>query len=315
MAITEIFKQMQAADTIIIHRHVNPDPDALGSSGGLQAVLQTAWPKKRILLAGGNPGNLAWLKTMDTVTEADYEGALVVVVDTANVERIDGADAALNLGAQVVKIDHHPNDDPYGAINWVRPEVSSTSELIIDFAHANDLTINQEAARLLYAGMVGDTGRFMFKNTSEHTMAVAGEMMAKGIDFAAINNRMNQLTLAQARLQGYVFEHMVLQDEAAITVISQTLIHELGLAQDEVGAAVGTMGRLAEVRAWILFIELPEGGYRARLRSKGPVINELAKRHGGGGHPQASGANAKDQAEINQMLTELVELVATDNRK
>ena len=55
-------------------------------------------------------------------------------------------------------------------------------------------------------------------------------------------------------------------------------------------------------------MEQEDGHYRIRLRSKGPTINGLAKNHDGGGHPLASGAKAKDEAEINQVIDELNQL-------
>ncbi len=104
----------------------------------------------------------------------------------------------------MIKIDHHPNDDPYGDLNWVLPEASSTSEIIIDIVNDSQgrLQFNDAAARVLYAGMVGDTGRFMFDSTSPHTMNCAAQMMTFDIQHAKINQRMNEITLEQAKLQG-----------------------------------------------------------------------------------------------------------------
>ena len=44
---------------------------------------------------------------------------------------------------------------------------------------------------------------------------------------------------------------------------------------------------------------------RVRLRSKGPVINGLAKNYNGGGHPLASGATAYSWEEADQVIEEL----------
>ena len=65
---------------------------------------------------------------------------------------------------------------------------------------------------------------------------------------------------------------------------------------------------------WGIFVEQEEGYFRCRLRSKGPAINEVAKRHHGGGHPLASGANAKDRAEIAEILTEFEALAIEWNQ-
>ncbi|MCI1986745.1 MAG: bifunctional oligoribonuclease/PAP phosphatase NrnA [Lactobacillus sp.] len=310
MNLEAILDHIEEAETIIIHRHVNPDPDALGSQGGLAASIQAAYPQKKVFLAGEGVGNLDWLSTMDQVPDAAYANALVITVDTADTPRV--SDQRFNTGKFLIKIDHHPNDDDYGDLSWVVPEASSTSELIYDLIQhaAGRLGFNATVARLLYAGIVGDTGRFLFNNTSAHTLRVAAALIQEDFDPTALNNRMNQITLAQAKLQSYVFEHLeVTASGAASVVIPLAVVENLGLTSDQVHAAVGTPGRLEGVVAWAIFVEQPEAPYRVNLRSKGPIINELAKGHHGGGHPLASGAKAQNTTEIAEIRAQLDALV------
>ena len=135
----EIFEKIQAYDTIIIHRHQNPDPDAIGSQVGLRDLLRAHFPQKRVLATGYDEPTLTWLAEMDTVSDEDYNGALVIVCDTANTPRID--DKRYTNGDFLIKIDHHPNDDAYGDLLWVDTESSSTSELIALFAKELDLEL------------------------------------------------------------------------------------------------------------------------------------------------------------------------------
>ena len=50
------------------------------------------------------------------------------------------------------------------------------------------------------------------------------------------------------------------------------------------------------------------GSYRVSIRSRGPIINEVAANHGGGGHIYASGTRLKTEEEINSLLKDLVEV-------
>ena len=84
-----ILEKIKAYDTIIIHRHQRPDPDAIGSQVGLKEILKTNFPDKKVLATGVNEPTLSWIAEMDEVTDQDYEGALVIVTDTANTPRID----------------------------------------------------------------------------------------------------------------------------------------------------------------------------------------------------------------------------------
>lgn len=302
----QIIAKIEAYDTIIIHRHVHPDPDAIGSQVGLAEVIRNSFPAKKVYQVGSDTGDLAWLANVQSIDEATYQGALVITTDAANSPRI--SDDHYQDGAYLIKIDHHPNDDPYGDLNWVLPDASSTSEIIIDIVNDSQgrLQFNDAAARVLYAGMVGDTGRFMFDSTSPHTMNCAAQMMTFDIQHAKINQRMNEITLEQAKLQGYLFDQLqVNQHHVAYLVVSQATQARLHVSAQQVHSIVGTPGRLRGVLTWVTFVEQDDGAYRVHFRSKGPVINELAKQHAGGGHPMASGANAADQAEIEQIIAEL----------
>ncbi|MFD1399767.1 bifunctional oligoribonuclease/PAP phosphatase NrnA [Lacticaseibacillus suilingensis] len=307
----QIIATIEAYDKIIIHRHVKPDPDALGSQGGLAAALRAAYPSKQVYQVGGSVGDLDWLSQMQTIPDDLYQGALVIVVDTADRPRV--SDQRFDQGAKLIKIDHHPNDDAYGDLQWVDEDASSVSEMIFDLIQQTpSLNLNAKSARLLYAGIVGDTGRFLYNNTTPHTLEAAARLIREDFDPTALNNKMGALTFAQAKLQSYIFNHLTITPAGAATVtIPLAVTLELGLTPDQVHAGVGTPGRLGEVIAWALFVEQADGEpYRVNLRSKGPIINGLAKAHHGGGHPLASGAKAMDQAEITQITKELSQLVA-----
>ena len=103
-----ILEKIKAYDTIIIHRHQRPDPDAIGSQIGLKEILKTNFSDKKILATGINEPTLSWIAEMDEVPDNDYEGALVIVTDTANTPRID--DDRYDKGDFLIKIDHHPNE-------------------------------------------------------------------------------------------------------------------------------------------------------------------------------------------------------------
>lgn len=153
--VKEIMAAIKQYETIIIHRHQRPDPDAIGSQVGLAELLRASFPEKNIYQVGGPVEGLEFLAEMDVITDDVYRGALVIVTDTANAPRI--SDARFSLGDQLIKIDHHPNDEPYGDLVWVNTNASSCSEIIVDFwqQHLAELTMTDNAARLLYAGIVG----------------------------------------------------------------------------------------------------------------------------------------------------------------
>lgn len=299
-------------DTIIIHRHARPDPDAYGSQVGLAETIRNSYPSKHVYVVGESVHSLAWLTTdMQKISDDVYKHALVIVTDTADQPRVD--DQRFSTGEMLIKIDHHPNDDAYGDLQLVLPDISSTSEVLIDLINNSDgqLKMNDAAARLFYAGVVGDTGRFMYNNTTAHTLTDVAQLYGFNFDPSVVNQQMNEVTMGQAKLQAFAMSDLqVTEHGAGYYVIHQSDLKRLGVAPDEYQVAVGTGGRLSEVRAWAMFTEQPEGNYRVSLRSKELPIEPIAKNHNGGGHDLASGAKAADDTEIKQIVNELDALLA-----
>ena len=245
---------------------------------------------------------------METIDTQLYEGALVIVTDTANSPRI--SDERFKLGEKLIKIDHHPNDEPYGDLVWVNTKASSCSEMIAEWAlmFPDEVSINARAARLLYAGIVGDTGRFLYPATTPRTLEIAAILMSYPFDASALNREIEQMPMKVAKLSGYLYQHIqVDKNGAGKVILTHELLTEYGINDSETASIVSLPGVIDEVLAWAIFVQQPEGYYRVRLRSKGPIINELAKKHHGGGHPLASGASAKDLNEVAQIYDEIKE--------
>ena len=287
----QILEKIKEYDTIIIHRHMKPDPDALGSQVGLKSLLEYHFPEKTIKAVGFDEPTLTWIAEMEIVEDSAYQGALVIVCDTANTARID--DKRYSQGDFLIKIDHHPNDDVYGDLSWVDTSSSSASEMITLFAQTTQLALSDRAAELLFAGIVGDTGRFLYPSTTARTLRLAAYLREQNFDFAALTRKMDTMSYKIAKLQGYIYDHLEVDENGAARVIlSQEILKQFNVTDAETAAIVSAPGRIDSVSLWGIFVEQADGHYRVRLRSKIHPINEIAKEHDGGGHPLASGANS-----------------------
>ena len=307
----KIINKIKEFDRIIIHRHQNADPDALGSQGGLAEVIKAAFPENSVKIVGNDVEGLRWILTEDKVLDEEYADALVIVTDTANTPRID--DERYDKGKYLIKIDHHPNDDAYGDLLLVKPEASSCSEIIVDLVNASDgeLSLTKEAARRLYAGIIGDTGRFMYDCTTPHTMRVTAQLLEQGIDAALVNRKMDEINESEARLSAYVYQNLQITDHhAAYVVISDDTLEKLGVKDSGTAHIVSLPGRIEGILCWTIFVEQEDGTYRLRIRSKKPVINELAREYGGGGHSLASGARMEDASGIPGFVQKLDDVAA-----
>nr|WP_027130136.1 bifunctional oligoribonuclease/PAP phosphatase NrnA [Gemella cuniculi] len=308
----EIFLKIKESDKIIIHRHERPDPDAYGSQGAMYQIIKTNFPEKTVITVGKDSPSLSFLFENSEVTEENYEDALVIVTDTANFPRIDGK--LFTKNNFLIKIDHHPPLDNYANINLVNTEVSSCSELIYNFyTYLNkkyNIILNDEAAKLLYLGIVGDTGRFLFPNTSADTLKVASELIRYNFNMSELLDKMEIIDDNLMRFRAFIFENYnVYQDGVAYLKITKEDMDKYEVDPGEVSTGVNLIRSLKGLYAWCFAID--EGNkVRVRLRSKGPVINTLAEKYVGGGHPLASGATVKNWEEFDDLLDDLARVVS-----
>ena len=132
--------------------------------------------------------------------------------------------------------------------------------------------------------------------------------MSYPFDASALNREIEQMPMKVAKLSGYLYQHIqVDKNGAGKVILTHELLTEYGINDSETASIISLPGVIDEVLVWAIFVQQPEGYYRVRLRSKGPIINELAKKHHGGGHPLASGASAKDLNEVAQIYEEIKE--------
>lgn len=308
----QIIDSIKQYDTIIIHRHVRPDPDAYGSQCSLKEMIRLSFPEKKVYAVGEEDPSLHFFARMDTIKDDVYKGALVIVCDTANTERI--SDDRYSLGEKIIKIDHHPNDDKYGDIIWVDTKASSTSEMIYELylygKKENVFQMDGKIARLIYGGIVGDTGRFLFPSTRNITFQYAAQLIEYPFDRTELYNGLYSVQENIARLRGYVLQNFQMSPSGVSSIkITKDVLERFGVHPIETGKLVGTLGDINQMKAWVFFIE-EDDVIRVRLRSKGPVINELATKYNGGGHPLASGAKVDTWEEADQLIKELEELCA-----
>ncbi|RDW16331.1 DHH family phosphoesterase [Oceanobacillus arenosus] len=313
MSKTEIIETIKQYDTIIIHRHVRPDPDALGSQVGLKEIINASFPNKSVYVVGEEEKSLTFLAKMDVIKDEQYKQALVIVCDTANSPRID--DDRYNLGEKLIKIDHHPVVDEYGDIRWENTDASSASEMIYElYEHGKDLGLkmSDDAARLLYGGIVGDTGRFMFPSTTKKTFQYAAELVTYHFDRTELYQNLYMEKDSLSRLKGYILQNFELTPAGSSTIkLPKEILEKFNVSPRDPGKIINVLSDVEGIKAWAFFVE--EGDtIRVSIRSKGPVINQLAAKYNGGGHPLASGAQAESWQEVETIIADLDALCKED---
>ena len=300
----QILDKINTYDKIILHRHISPDPDALGSTIGFKRLIEENIPGKDVRVVGYQEKNLEWLGKMDMVEEEFYQGALVIVMDTATSARIDNKN--FNKGAYLIKIDHHPSEDNYGNINLVNTKSASVCEMVTELALTYGWSISEEVATLLYAGIVSDTGRFLYDTVTAKTFEMAKHLLGLGIDVNGLNRNLYKKPMNVIKAQAYVLNNFeVTEHGVAYFKMSKETQKEFGLTTGTRSLLVDVLANIEGILVRVCFFEQDKDQIRANIRSEGPVINQIAERYDGGGHPKASGAMLERWEATDDLIAEL----------
>lgn len=308
-AITQTIKEY---DKIIIFRHKRPDGDAVGSTMGLCGILRLTYPDKDVrVINDDRSGYLGFLGEEDEpVSDSHYEGALGIVIDTANSARI--SNPKYSLCEKLIKIDHHIPIESYGDINWEDEEKSSASEMIAElyFANQDEYKIDKNAATFIYCGMVTDSGRFRFPSVKGDTMRYAGMLLDFGVETETLFANLYMKDFGLYKFEANVYKKMkITENGVAYIFVDKKMQERFGLTKEDAGAAVSYMDSIKGSLIWIAFIELDDE-VRVRIRSRFVTINKLAEKYSGGGHACAAGATVYSKREANKLVREADAILA-----
>lgn len=300
-----ILEKIESYDTIIVSRHIRPDGDAIGSTKGLVTMLRDTYPDKHVYLVNEDySDHLAFLGGEDEVDESVYEGALQIVIDTGTASRISNHN--YKLAKELIKIDHHIDDTPYGDISWVEDFRSSACEMIADFyvTFQDRLKLSKEAATYIYCGMVTDSSRFRYEGVTGDTMRLAGALLDQGVDTQTLYSHLYTDEFDSFKLKAYVYENIKrTKNGVAYIYIDEATQKKFNLTLEAASEVVSDLKNIRGSLIWIAFIDNKAGGHiRVRLRSRFLGINELANKYRGGGHKTSSGATIYTQEEMQSLI-------------
>lgn len=291
-------------DTIIIHRHFNPDGDAYGSQIGLKHILKLNYPSKNVY-AVGDENQYSFVGELDNIQDEVYKGALVIIVDVSVSHLI--SDDRYRFADFVIVIDHHLNPSNVADFEYNDSSSIACAQIIADFAIQTGLEVSKEAAFALFTGMATDSGRFKYPATSAKTFEIAAFLVNKGIDIQEIYEKLYTESINFKKLRGYFIQNFKLtKNNVAYMKNDISLKDQFNVSTFVVSRAmVNQMADLENVEIWANFTERNENEVFVELRSKRHSIVHIARKYGGGGHALACGCSLKNLEEADLVLNDL----------
>ena len=315
-----IDRLLEPTDTLVIF-HRGPDADAVGSAFAMRTVLESLGSRAFCLCQDELPARLAFLahgmqeSVLPTAIPTDFRVGRVITVDTASPSQMGTLFATYEDKVDLM-IDHHGMGEPY-ADYYVRPDAAATGEIMFDIvkhlATEERLTITEELCTDLYAAISSDTGGFRYANVTPDTHLRAAELLASGLDTAAINHRLfSSKSMEELRAQAAAISNLQLYFEGRVAIVTcpYALKVALGLRDEHLEGLVETARSLAGVQVAIS-VRQPnaESIFRVSMRSSSAFdVSIPAARFGGGGHSKAAGCTliAADMDDaIQKLLAEL----------
>lgn len=294
----ELLQLIEAYDTIAVFRHVNPDGDALGSQVGFAKWVKHNYPNKTVHLLGSNDHHYSIYPMMDDV---ELSGEfLSVVIDTANRPRID--DERYMLGKQLVKIDHHPEVDPYGDLQMVDTSRGSACEIVTDILRSFDKSFTEDIANTLLSGILTDTIRFSTEATSGKTLASASFLIEQGANISKLNQDLFTQPRAVFELKNKIAQFVEVKEAHSFIVMDSERIAEVGSTSKQIKGFVNVMSGVQEFGIWAIFTQDEDGSYEGSIRSREYTINDIAQQFGGGGHRLASGVSKLTKENVSEII-------------
>ena len=302
----KILEAIRQYDTIIIHRHTNPDGDALGSQIGLKHILKDNFPNKKIYVVGDGAGRYAFMdgSVMDEIEDSVYANAMAILLDSAASHLI--SDERYKLAKYTARIDHHIYCETFTDLEVVNTFYESCCGLITEFALEGGLALSPNSAKALYTGMVTDSGRFRFDSVNANTFRLASALMEQKFDMSEIYNNLYADDFEYVRLRAqFVLKIQFTKNNVAYIYTTKEEFDSYGKDSFTISRGmVNTMADLKGVHTWVNFTDIGDK-VLVEIRSNTYNINPIAVKYGGGGHQKASGASVANYEVAMEMLREL----------
>lgn len=304
----KIEERIKAHKNIVIYHHIRPDGDCLGSQFGMKNLIKVNFPDKTVYTIGDSKGIYSFLEfKMDKLPLEKLDDSLAIIVDANFKERLECREYLdNNCFDEVIRIDHHPNDDDLDAsLRWVEPEAPAAAQQVTEIAYELGWKLNKEAATYLYLGIYTDSVKLSTNTTIAKTMLLVSWLWDNGSQKDLIHTELSKRTLFDININTYISQNMKIANDVVSFYFPLSEQIKLGIKDPLKANRPFVLGSIDNTKAWVFFTEEKPGQIRCEFRSNGCNVRNVAIKWGGGGHIRASGAQISDPNLIPMIIKDL----------
>ena len=300
MELNQAIEFIRKGDNFLLSSHTNPDGDGVGSILGMLGLLNNLGKKYKIVCQDVPQDKLSFLKRFDEFTQFEpgmvgkYSFDYAIIIDSPFLERIGEPAKLFNKGVKILNIDHHVDGGNFGAVNLVVPEAAASAQIVAAIYERMEVEPDLASAEALYVGLVIDTGRFRYSNTTSDVFLLAAKLLSAGVQPDIVSDRLFYQTSIENK-RGLAKTLASIELHFGGTVASAFLDYDFLNSPDakdiDTEGFVNQPLSLKGVEAAFLIRESEKGKTRVSLRSRSDEmdVNKIARTFGGGGHVRASG--------------------------
>ena len=295
----EFIKAVDKSDSICLISHQNPDGDTCGSALALYRALKL-YGKECVYIYCDSVfrNSLLTLEGIEDYNKTQVDKCdMAIACDCAEYDRMGAYLSLFNKAKIRINIDHHKTNSRYGNINIIEAGVSATCEVMYKIIKALDQKkscLDDTVAKLLYSGLVTDSGGFTFSSVSSQTHEVASKLIAydfsasdicehflKNVSLNVFNLRMRVLSKAKFFQDGKLGLIYFSQDDFLAT----------GTAAEDTEGAINYIRDIDTVEVAVAITQTKQSNsYKVSIRTSDRVdASRIASVFGGGGHKNAAG--------------------------
>jgi phosphoesterase RecJ-like protein len=306
------------APRIALACHLGPDGDALGSLLALTIALRGV-EKDVVASWGSDPFTipphykyLPKLQLLSPPSKFPSAPALMITFDAGSFERLGSLEPHARAAGTLLVVDHHVSNDRFGAINLVDPDAAASAVIVFELLRRMGVALDEDIASCLYTGVVTDTGRFQYRNTTPEVHRITAELLAAGAPHVEITQQIyNTHPVGYLRLAAAALDKLEVREDANMvwTWVTTDDLARARVGLEDIEALIDLVRTADVVDVAIVLKQQGDGRYRVSMRSKGATdVGAVATRFGGGGHALAAGftsSNGDPRATIEDIVSAL----------